>query len=69
MAASTGEALKRWRERADLTREQVAAVAGVSRQTIENWEAGNKTPRAEQIVKMAELAPGLLKALGLAGLN
>jgi transcriptional regulator with XRE-family HTH domain len=57
--------LRIWRESHQLSREQVAAVAGVSRQTVENWEKGQSTPRTEHVTKMCELGPGLMRALGL----
>jgi transcriptional regulator with XRE-family HTH domain len=63
----TGPALRKWREKSKLKREQVALAAGVSRQTIENWEKGRGEPGAAQLSSMAKLAPGLLVAIGLRG--
>lgn len=57
-----GQALKKWREDAELSREAVAAKAGVSRQTIDNWESGKQEPRFSQALRMAKLAPGLVDA-------
>ena len=61
----TARELRAWREAAGLTREHVAAAAGVTARTIENWELGRATPRVEHVSLMAPLAPGLLDALGL----
>lgn len=60
-----GSALRAWREKAGLSLETVAAAAGVSRTTVDRWEHGKYSPRAEQIAKMTPLAPGLLRALGI----
>lgn len=57
--------LRSWRLSAGLSLEAVASAAGVTRQTLENWELGKHSPRATHIAKMAELAPGLVEALGL----
>jgi transcriptional regulator with XRE-family HTH domain len=47
----------------------VAAQAGVSRQTIWNWESGHGGPRPEQLRALEAWRPGLLVALGLVPAN
>lgn len=46
--------LKRLRERADLTQEQLAAELGFARETIEAWENGNKPIRRGMLIKLSQ---------------
>jgi transcriptional regulator with XRE-family HTH domain len=41
--------------RGDRSREEIAAVAGVSRQTVANWEQGRWEPTASQLAAIARL--------------
>ena len=55
------KALGRWRRKHKLSPEDVASVAGVSRQTVYNWEKGKTQPRADTLFKLDRRWPGLLK--------
>ena len=46
--------IKQYRERANLTQEQLAAEMKVGRTTVSMWESGDSLPRAD---KLPELAP------------
>jgi transcriptional regulator with XRE-family HTH domain len=59
-----GAVLRLWRANDPL--EQVAVVAGVTRQTVWNWEQGRGEPGVECLKAMEKWRPGLLRALGLA---
>lgn len=50
-----GEKLKQFRVKANLTQEQAAQAAGVSRQTMSNWENGRSVPDILSVARMAEL--------------
>ncbi len=50
-----GSALRYYRERAGLTREQAATHVGRTTQTIREWETGNRTPRLVFLVELAKL--------------
>jgi transcriptional regulator with XRE-family HTH domain len=65
MATEQITLLRIWRESLGLSPEDVASAVGVSRATVDNWEHGRGGPKPAQIARMAELGPGLLKALGL----
>lgn len=47
--------LKAMRERMDLSANDLGKLVGVSPQSIYNWEQEKARPRAEQVVKLAEL--------------
>jgi transcriptional regulator with XRE-family HTH domain len=47
------DVLRRRRERADKTRTELAALAGTSRQQIDNMETGNVSPNVGSLVKYA----------------
>lgn len=65
---SAGPAFAEWRARHGLTRETVAGCAGVTAKTVDNWEMGHTSPKAENIVGMLRLGkPGLLTALEMRG--
>jgi transcriptional regulator with XRE-family HTH domain len=46
--------LKALRRRKHLSQKELAALVGVSHQTIEQWEAGTTQPRRAHIPKLAE---------------
>ena len=48
------EKLKIFRKRADLTQQELADAIGVSIMTVRRWEWGDRTPRLEEIEKIAE---------------
>ncbi|OIR08827.1 helix-turn-helix protein [mine drainage metagenome] len=54
-ARFTSKGFKTLRKRLGLTAEVIAALLGVSAQTIYNWEAGNSSPRAQQMVRIVML--------------
>jgi putative transcriptional regulator len=55
----------RARLRAGLTQAQFAALLGVSRRTLEQWEQGRREPSgaAKTLIKVAELYPELLRKI------
>lgn len=55
----------RARLKAGLTQEQFAALLGVSRRTLEQWEQGRREPSgaAKTLIKVAELHPELLRKI------
>ena len=52
----------RARLKAGLTQEQFAALLGVSKRTLEQWEQGRRKPSqaAKTLIKVAELYPEVL---------
>jgi DNA-binding transcriptional regulator YiaG len=54
-ARFTAKGFKTLRQRLGLTAEVIARLLGVSAQTIYNWEAGNSSPRAQQMVRIVML--------------
>jgi transcriptional regulator with XRE-family HTH domain len=50
---SLGSTLRRLRERADLSQEELAAKAQVSRASIQNWEADRRAPRRAESRRLA----------------
>ncbi|TMB68616.1 MAG: helix-turn-helix domain-containing protein [Deltaproteobacteria bacterium] len=55
----------RARLKAGLTQEQFAALLGVSRRTLEQWEQGRRKPSqaAKTLIKVAELYPEVLREI------
>lgn len=55
----------RARLKAGLTQQQFAALLGVSRRTLEQWEQGRRKPSraAETLIKVAELHPEVLRKI------
>ena len=51
----TAKGFKTLRHRLGLTAELIATLLGVSAQTIYNWEAGNSSPREQQLVRIVML--------------
>jgi putative transcriptional regulator len=53
----------RWK--AGLTQEQFAALLGVSKRTLEQWEQGRRKPSqaAKTLIKVAELHPEVLRKI------
>jgi putative transcriptional regulator len=53
------------RLRAGLTQAQFAALLGVSRRTLEQWEQGRREPSgaAKTLIKVAELHPEILRRI------
>lgn len=47
--------LRIYRKNADLTQEELGKKLGVSRQTVNNWEAGLYNPTEDNIVQMAQI--------------
>jgi putative transcriptional regulator len=58
-------AIARARLKAGLTQAQFAALLGVSRRTLEQWEQGRRQPSgaAKTLVRVAELHPEVLREL------
>ncbi len=54
-ARFTVKGFRTLRQRLGLTAEVIAALLGVSAQTIYNWEAGNSSPREQQMVRIVML--------------
>ena len=55
----------RARLKAGLTQEQFAALLGVSKRTVEQWEQGRRKPSraAQTLIKVAELDPEVLRKI------
>ena len=55
----------RARLKAGLTQEQFAALLGVSKRTVEQWEQGRRKPSraAQTLIKVAELHPEVLRKI------
>jgi putative transcriptional regulator len=55
----------RARLKAHLTQEQFAALLGVSKRTLEQWEQGRRKPSqaAKTLIKVAELYPEVLRKI------
>ena len=55
----------RARLKAGLTQAQFAALLGVSRRTLEQWEQGRRKPSraAKTLIKVAELHPEILRKI------
>ena len=55
----------RARLKAGLTQEQFAALLGVSKRTLEQWEQGRRKPSqaAKTLIKIAELHPEVLRKI------
>jgi len=55
----------RARLKAGLTQEQLAALLGVSKRTLEQWEQGRSKPSqaAKTLIKIAELHPEVLRKI------
>jgi len=51
----TVKGFKSLRQRLGLTAEVIGKLLGVSAQTIYNWEAGNSSPREQQLVRIVKL--------------
>ena len=54
-ARFTVKGFKALRQRLGLTAEAIGTLLGVSAQTIYNWEAGNTSPREQQMVRIVML--------------
>ena len=54
-ARFTVNGFKSLRQRLGLTAEAIGTLLGVSAQTIYNWEAGNTSPREQQMVRIVML--------------
>lgn len=67
-AAAFGRQLRGLREAAGLSQDALAALVGVSKTTIQNWEAGLAVPRSDYIATVSAVlevdADELLKHLG-----
>lgn len=60
-----GERIKSCRQKAGLSQEKLAELAGVSRQAVTKWEAGQSAPSTENLLKLAGIfgtTAGLLLA-------
>lgn len=64
VAVLTGDEIRRARERAGMTQEELGAVIGVSLRTIGNWERGQTVPRNRAAALRAALAAHLDDAHG-----
>jgi transcriptional regulator with XRE-family HTH domain len=62
--STIGENLRRFREAAGLSQAQLAERAGLSVRSIQNWEQGQRTPRAALLLPLAQaLDVGLAQLL------
>lgn len=60
-----GSPIMRARVKAGLTQQQFAALLGVSKRTLEQWEQGRRKPSraAITLIKVAELHPEVLRMI------
>lgn len=56
-------ALRQARERSGLTQEQVAPLVSVTRASVQNYERGNRVPRADVLAALARLYGVSLESL------
>ncbi len=62
-AKQTGENIRHWRTRRNMTQEELEAKSGVSHTTISNYENGKTSPSADQLhvlAKAMDIEPSLL---------
>ena len=65
-----GELIKRERQAAGLTQEQLATRLGVKKAVVSHWESGIRTPARENLQKLGEMLginPGTLLEMGTRG--
>ena len=56
-----GEKIRLQRKRSSITQEDLSRLAGVSLKTIQRWENGERSPRADEMNRLAEalkVSPG-----------
>jgi putative transcriptional regulator len=60
-----GSAIMRARLKSGLTQAQFAAVLGISKRTLEQWEQGRRQPSgaAKSLIRVAELHPEVLREI------
>ena len=65
LSASPRSALVRTRLKSGLTQTQFAALLGVSKRTLEQWEQGRREPSgaAKTLIRIAEMHPEILRKL------
>ena len=65
MVAAPRSSMVRARLKAGLTQAQFAALLGVSKRTLEQWEQGRRSPSgaAKTLIKLAELHPEVLRRI------
>jgi putative transcriptional regulator len=63
--AEPRSAVVRARLRSGLTQSQFAALLGVSKRTLEQWEQGRRAPSraAKTLIRVAELHPEILREI------
>lgn len=49
------KSIKSHRDKAGLTQEQLAKELSVTQQAIAKWETGDSLPRADKLIKLAEI--------------
>ncbi len=50
-----GENIVKFRKKAKLSQEELAEFMGCARQTISNWELGETSPTAEQVIELSKI--------------
>ena len=65
VTATPSSALVRTRLKSGLTQSQFAALLGVSKRTLEQWEQGRREPSgaAKTLIRVAELHPEILREI------
>lgn len=48
-------AIKKYREAAEMSQQELADILGVGRSAVAMWETGQALPRVESLAKMAQL--------------
>ncbi len=51
---TTGEKIRQQRRLLDIKQEELSKLAGVSLKTIQRWENGERSPRADEMNRLAE---------------
>ena len=50
-----GENISKFRKKVNLSQEELAELMDCARQTISNWELGETSPTAEQVIELAKI--------------
>lgn len=50
--------LQKWREKKELSQEQVALLVGVTQETVSRWESGESSPMLKFAISLAKVSKG-----------
>lgn len=57
------ERIRAWRREGDVDFDAIGSQVGVSKRTVQRWEAGATEPNVTDLVLLEQLHPGLVQAL------